>query len=212
MNSPVVIGNATLYLGDCLSILPTLPKVDAVITDPPYKREFIASYRPWFLACDERLASPGVVVAMCGQAHLPDVFASFPARWSYIWTGAYMVSGARVPIWPVGISAGWKPLLIYGKDFAGFKPWKVDVFAPTAGWVTALANHPWGQDVGGFVSIISRLEIEGIICDPLMGSGTTGVACMNLGRKFIGIEIETKYFDIACQRIENAQRQARMFA
>ena len=48
--------------------------------------------------------------------------------------------------------------------------------------------------------------------DPFMGSGTTGVACMNLGRKFIGIEIEPKYFDIACERIENAQRQARMFA
>jgi len=44
-----------------------------------------------------------------------------------------------------------------------------------------------------------------------MGSGTTGVACMNLGRKFIGIEIEPKYFDIACERIENAQRQERLF-
>ena len=44
-----------------------------------------------------------------------------------------------------------------------------------------------------------------------MGSGTTGVACMNLGRKFIGIEIEPKYFDIACRRIEDAQRQQRMF-
>ena len=52
----------------------------------------------------------------------------------------------------------------------------------------------------------------GDILDPFMGSGTTGVACMNLGRKFIGIEIERKYFDIARERIENAQRQARMFA
>jgi site-specific DNA-methyltransferase (adenine-specific) len=50
------------------------------------------------------------------------------------------------------------------------------------------------------------------VADPFMGSGTTGVACMNLGRKFIGIEIEPRYFDIACERIENAQRQARMFA
>ena len=52
----------------------------------------------------------------------------------------------------------------------------------------------------------------GTVLDPFMGSGTTGVACMNLGRKFIGIEIEPRYFDIACERIENAQRQARMFA
>ena len=54
--------------------------------------------------------------------------------------------------------------------------------------------------------------VVGSICDPFMGSGTTGVACMNLGRKFIGIEIEPKYFDIACERIENAQRQQRLFA
>ena len=50
-----------------------------------------------------------------------------------------------------------------------------------------------------------------VILDPFMGSGTTGVACMNLGRSFIGIEREPKYFDIACRRIEDAQRQGRMF-
>ena len=50
-----------------------------------------------------------------------------------------------------------------------------------------------------------------IVLDPFMGSGTTGVACMNLQREFVGIEIEPKYFDIACRRIEDAQRQARMF-
>ena len=53
---------------------------------------------------------------------------------------------------------------------------------------------------------------SGTVLDPFMGSGTTGVACMNLGRKFIGIEIEPKYFDIACERIENAQRQGRLIA
>jgi len=49
------------------------------------------------------------------------------------------------------------------------------------------------------------------VCDPFMGSGTTGVACMNLGRKFIGIELERKYFDMACERIEAAQRQGQLF-
>ena len=49
------------------------------------------------------------------------------------------------------------------------------------------------------------------VLDPFMGSGTTGVACMNLGRKFIGIEKEPKYFDIACRRIEQAQQQLKLF-
>lgn len=57
--------------------------------------------------------------------------------------------------------------------------------------------------------VVGRIEAETIL-DPFMGSGTTGVACMNLGRKFIGIEIERKYFDIACERVENAQRQGRL--
>ncbi len=58
----------------------------------------------------------------------------------------------------------------------------------------------------------ARVPLGATVVDPFMGSGTTGVACMNLGRKFIGIEIEPKYFDIACRRIEDAQRQQRLIA
>jgi len=59
---------------------------------------------------------------------------------------------------------------------------------------------------------MSFTDIGGIVCDPFMGSGTTCVACANLGRKFIGIEIEKKYFDIACERIDAAYAQGRLFA
>jgi DNA modification methylase len=60
--------------------------------------------------------------------------------------------------------------------------------------------------------MVGKGSLEGeTILDPFMGSGTTGVACMNLGRKFIGIEREVKYFDIACRRIDDAQRQSRLF-
>ena len=60
--------------------------------------------------------------------------------------------------------------------------------------------------------VSSIVPPSGVACDPFMGSGTTGVACIRLDRKFIGIERERKYFDIACERIENAYRQGRMFA
>ena len=63
-----------------------------------------------------------------------------------------------------------------------------------------------------FALVKRAVGTERVVLDPFMGSGTTGVAAVQLGRKFIGIEIEPKYFDIACQRIENAQRQVRMFA
>ena len=58
----------------------------------------------------------------------------------------------------------------------------------------------------------SELDAGETVLDPFMGSGTTGVACMKMNRKFIGVEMDPKYFDIACERIENAQRQERLFA
>ena len=73
-------------------------------------------------------------------------------------------------------------------------------------------EHPTQKPVAVMEWAIQHAGSSGTILDPFMGSGTTGVACINLGRKFIGIEIERKYFDIACRRIEDAQRQARMFA
>lgn len=59
--------------------------------------------------------------------------------------------------------------------------------------------------------LLASTEKTQNVLDPFMGSGTTGVACANLGRKFIGIEIEPKYFDIACRRIELAQSQMKLF-
>ena len=74
-------------------------------------------------------------------------------------------------------------------------------------------EHPTQKPVGVMKWCLDQLpdEVE-IVLDPFMGSGTTGVACAHLGRKFIGIEIEPKYFDIACRRIEEAQRQGQLFS
>lgn len=79
--------------------------------------------------------------------------------------------------------------------------WSGDPYAPSA--------HPTQKPIGLMEWCIRRTT--GTVVDPYMGSGTTGVACMNLGRPFIGVEIVPEYFDIACRRIEDAQRQARMF-
>ena len=73
--------------------------------------------------------------------------------------------------------------------------------------------HPTQKPVALMAYMVQTYSNEGeTILDPYMGSGTTGEACMNLGRDFIGIEREPKYFDIACRRIEDAQRQCRLIA
>jgi site-specific DNA-methyltransferase (adenine-specific) len=229
-----VIGNATLYLGDCVEVLHGLrdgcqngdvsveqgggaaialpTRIDAIVTDPPYPKEFIPLYAGWWESCDLVLKDGGLVFAMVGQYCLPQVFKSFPPAWEYIWTGCFEQRMMATSIWPRGISSAWKPLLIYGKGRGKFKPWKYDTIAAGGGYLGPKEFHEWGQDAGQFITLIHRFDVEGTILDPLMGSGTTGVACMNLGRKFIGIEIDPKYFDIACERIDNALRQERLFA
>ena len=73
-------------------------------------------------------------------------------------------------------------------------------------------GHPCPKPLGFMERLIERATLDGeTVLDPFMGSGTTGVACARLGRRFIGVEIEPRYFDIACRRIEDAQRQGDMF-
>jgi len=207
--SPVIIGNATLYLGDCLEILPTLPKVDAVITDPPYgidanKAGAHSSIRDnvaWPVGdWDKRRPSLEAFAAVLAAA--PNVA---------IWGGNYFAD-----LLPA--SSGWlcwrKPEAETGFSLADIELcWTSEPFAARCKTYARRDGneHPTQKPVE-IMQWTMRFVPGETILDPFMGSGTTGVACMNLGRKFIGIEIEPRYFQIACERIENAQRQARMFA
>jgi len=203
--NPVIIGNATLYLGDCLEILPTLPKVDAVITDPPYGISFAAQPTKWQRGHGQAPESWDVAPFK----NLSELISCADIR--VVWGGNY---------YPLPCSRGW---------LSWFKP---DAPPSMASFELAWSNldrnarqishsisatnaervrHPTQKPVRVMTWTIEQVGMPETILDPFMGSGTTGVACMNLGRKFIGIEIEPKYFDIACERITNAQRQERMF-
>ncbi len=226
MNSPVIIGNATLYLGDCLEILPTLPKVDAVFADPPYGVMFAGSATrhsaPDGNSYDSFEDTPENVAKIC----VPAIeLARTLARSVCLTPGIknarlYPQPDGEGVIWyPSGANRGpWgfithQPIYYYGKcPFLATGKGSM----PTGFQSTEPAEkngHPCPKPIGQMKWLVHRISPLGdeTVCDPFMGSGTTGVACMNLGRKFIGIEIEPKYFDIACERIDNAQRQARMF-
>jgi DNA modification methylase len=210
------IGNATLYLGDCREILPTLPRVDAVITDPPYGIGASAGTGKYGrqkveasgdLGWDASAPADDLILAVV------DV-----SRWCIIFGGNYF----RLPptrnylIWDKG--AGFK-----GRDFAecemAWCSWDGNArllsHDPLArgDYRNGNKEHPTQKPVPVMEWCIGHLPGQAqTILDPFMGSGTTGVACMNLGRSFIGIEREPKYFDIACRRIEDAQRQGRLIA
>lgn len=207
MTQPVTIGNATLYLGDCRDILPTLGKVDAVVTDPPYGIGASAGtgkYGRLKVAEDLRWDDTA--------PDLKNILAL--ERPSIIWGGNYFVlpPSRAYLVWNKG--AGFK-----GRDFAECEQaWcsfdmnaRVLTYDPLAGGDYRDKQHPTQKPVGVMKWCLSWVPDAHIILDPFMGSGTTGVAAVQMGKEFIGIEREQKYFDIACKRIEQAQRQGEFF-
>ena len=199
------IGNAVLYLGDCLEILPTLPKVDAVVTDPPYGIGFGKTHTKWS-------ANRGVVLGDW-DTEAPDV--SFLADFApdvIIWGGERF----GLPIrrrWLSWVKPDAPP------TFASLELAWTNKDAPARHLVHSISatnaeriGHPTQKPERVMCWCLSFIPNAETILDPFMGSGTTGVACANLGREFIGIEIEEKYFDIACERIAAAYAQGRLFA
>lgn len=217
-----VIGNATLYLGDCRDILPTLPKVDAVITDPPYG---IAWTKP-FLANGNSRAHEGILndsdvtvrdsVLEWEGCKRAIVFGSFQAAFPpnvkqvLIWhkpgdAGLFgTVAGYRRDVEPIFICGDWPAGPVQRSSVLRGK-------ASFRGHAGKETNHPHAKPVDLMSQLIAATDC-GVILDPFMGSGTTGVACANVGRDFIGIELDPDHFKTACRRIEDAQRQARLIA
>ena len=204
------IGDCTLYLGDCRDILPTLGPVDAVVTDPPYGIAKIwqggfSGKHGWGKAGREATvrnewdgAAPDAetlaLILSLGKQHI-------------LWGGNYF---------GLPPSRCW---LVWNKPERGFTLAEAELAWTDLDTVVRVVDaprsepdrlHPTQKPVA--VMAFSVAKTKGTVLDPYMGSGTTGVACMNLGRKFIGIEREPKYFDIACRRIEDAQRQGRLIA
>ena len=215
--SPVTIGNATLYLGDCMDILPTLGKVDAVITDPPYGIGEDGGEKDRYGPGRTRFTTPKHD-CLKWDANRPSaetfnlMMCAAPV---WMFCGGNYFADLLPP------SMGWlywdKKLggdfsdgeLIYTNRKAALRSFSMHAFQGLRGGLDR--EHPTQKPVDLMKWCIGFIPKAETILDPFMGSGTTGVAAMQLGRKFIGIEREPKYFDIACERIENAQRQTSLF-
>lgn len=216
MTEPVVIGDATLYCGDCREILPTLGAVDALVTDPPYGVEFVGKRTKHtaaaggYIGGDDGTVGPRVVAECLTHAERGLVFPG--ARLLYSYPKPYEIgcvytpSGAGMGRWGFTM---WHPILYYGKALPHGRqgPNGFESFA-----TADEDRHPCPKPVKWMVWCVNKATMPGhSVLDPFMGSGTTGVACANLGRPFIGIELEPRYFDIACERIEAAYAQGRLF-
>lgn len=194
-----VIGDCTLYLGDCLEVMPTLGKVDAVVTDPPYGINIAANpvrqkheKRNWDAA-----AAPDVAIELMRKL----------SREQIIWGGNYFTlpPSRGFLIWdkkqPENFSLAMCEQAWWSRD-ANAKVFSKSVLGYDK-------EHPTQKPVALMEWCLGFLPNAETILDPFAGSGSTGVACINMQRRFIGIERDPDYFDIMCSRIDEAMRQPR---
>ena len=235
--TPETIGDATLYLGDCLNIIASLGRLDHVICDPPYEKEahrkdrqvqrrdgLVAGALDFGQINEETRAN----VAFGCANHCDGWFIAFcQAEGVAPWRDSIEAAGAKYKtsmIWvkPDGMPQfnGQGPGMGYESLVAawcgkGHSRWNgggrhgVFIYPKGEG---VKPQHQTQKPIRLMVEIVRLFTNEGdVVLDPFMGSGTTGVVCAKLGRKFIGIELEPKYFDIACERIQKAYDQPDMF-
>lgn len=202
----VKIGNAELYLADCMDVLPHLTHFDAVIADPPYGLGKKLAGGSWgatatskeVLDWDSDPSSALMSLIALGSVQI-------------VWGGNY---------YPMPPSRGW--LSWFKPDappsMANFElAWtNMDRNARQLSHSIAATNaervgHPTQKPLALMKWCIEQAGNPQTILDPFMGSGTTGVAATQMGRRFVGIERDPRYFEIACRRIEQAQSQGDMF-
>lgn len=235
-NSVVTIGNATLYLGDCREILPSL-SADVVVTDPPWDQakgiagadnprglfsdvapmlarsrlvaiqlgcysdpcfcEPIANLMPFIHACWLRYVPPSYNGRVLVDADVAYIYGAPPSSQPGRRVLPSMCESTR------RIDGEKEFLKSHGKNRTS---------AEAANSVARM-SHPMPRHLNHVMWLVGwHSESSDVVCDPFLGSGTTGDACAQLNRKFIGIEIEEKFFDAACRRIDDAQRQGHLLA
>jgi len=157
----------------------------AIITDPPYPEKYLELYDGLKEFAARVLVPGGSLIALVGQAHLPEIFTRLQSSLNYQWTLAMTLPGPRAMMYQRKVNVGWKPILWFVKgkydaqaisDLISNDNMEKDIF-------------DWQQGIGGFVKLVKDFtRPDDLVIDPFCGTGTTGIASVSSGRRFIGID------------------------
>lgn len=212
------IGDCVLYLGDCLEIMPLLDKVDAVVTDPPYGINYgglLKNKGDGQGGADKNGWKSYNAPKWDKTRPSKDIFNLMLAISNHqiVWGGNYFTDYLSPTMQWLVWDKGQRDFSLADCEFAWSSQHKA---ARIFNYARSKAlqdgkQHPTQKPVALMEWCLGFLPDAETILDPFCGSGTTGVACAKLGRKFIGIELDPDYFEIACERIRKAYEQPDLF-
>jgi DNA modification methylase len=225
--------NIRLYLGDALKILPTIEaKVDAIVTDPPYfvlhktqewdnfnsLQEFVDFTRNWMEMVYDVAEENASLYVFWSQKYMKEMF-NIETRWELkrmlIWHHPNLAKPTRkMYLWtydPIFYFVKGKPH--FDANFSSQENVDVlDYSKPQSNWDKNKRYHPASKPVKLLEKLIRVSTVKGdTVLDPFMGAGSTAIACINLGRNFIGIEKDKRYFNVARQLINKYRTQGKLW-
>ena len=180
----------------------TEKQFDFIITDPPYLKEYLPLYGTLAQRANDWLKPGGMLVVMCGQSYLNEIYAVMSEHLEYYWTACYLTPGQPTPLRQRNVNTTWKPLLCFirkGDEYKG----KIfgDVFKSDG---NDKSLHEWGQSESGMISIIAQMCFSGqSIFDPFCGAGTTGIAALHFGCLFHGIDNDIERVKLSKGRLSD---------
>jgi len=171
--------------------------IDAIITDPPYGKEWLPLLADLAQFAHRTLTDDGLLAILYGHTWLPEAFRLLEGSRPYRWTACYLMGGPAFSSTYRQVQSGWKPILVYG----GGRRFD-DVIRNADTNAAAKELHEWGQGLDGFITLVERLTEPGqTVCDPMMGAGTTLAAAHALGRHVIGCDVDAANVKRAKERI-----------
>lgn len=177
--------------------------VSLILTDPPYSSDYMHLWEQLSTFAAEKLKPGGLLVTYSGQFHLPDVMTALGGQLGYVWTISTVGCGPSTPIHARRIHSRWKPVIVYCKPPFTSTEWTSDLYN---GDGPEKDGHKWQQSLDEALHFVESYSIAGdLVVDPFVGSGTNAVACLRLGRSFIGCDIDPTAIETAIGRIEQEE-------
>jgi site-specific DNA-methyltransferase (adenine-specific) len=197
--------NFRLILGDLLEAGAEIAdeSVDVIVTDPPYPEEFLETFSKLSELAARVLKPGGHCLVMSGQSHLPEVYTRLCENLKYQWTLNYYTPGQSTQVFGRKVKSNWKPViwLIKGKN-----DWE-HIQDTVRSDENDKRFHKWGQSVSGIAKLIELFSVQNqTVFDPFVGGGTTAIAALVTGRKFIGIDIDPLCIAMSSKRIAETKQ------